>query len=146
MVGAIVAPPAVFGAPVSYGVGGAGEGAGAATRAVPPFGAAARGFGGGLRLLDTVMVGSCMLPKGRDCAFGEAAAGGGAFCAGAPAQRDDSRTDADASKRARNDTKTPAPRRTIACDFSLPQRGRRSDGPAVTVATLSMMMSIKVHT
>jgi hypothetical protein len=58
MVGATAAPPATFGAPVSYGGAGAGAGAGVVTPAVLFFGAAARGRRGGFRLPDTVMAGS----------------------------------------------------------------------------------------
>ena len=184
IVGATTAPPATFGAPVSYGEAGAGAGAGVVARAVAFFGARPRGRGGGFRLPDTVMVGSCALPEGRDCAFGAVAAGvwpagcdcggkscggkpcGGKFCANTPAQRDDSRKDADASKRARNDTKTPCtqgghnpttplrdthrrgPREFGDAQVHSPAAGmpQRHPAPAVTVAMPSMTMSIKVHT
>ncbi len=54
--GATAAPPATFGAPVSYGEAGAGAGAGVVAPAL--FGAGPRGRGGGFRLPDTVMAGS----------------------------------------------------------------------------------------
>ncbi len=94
MLGATTGPPATLGAPVSYGNGGAG--AGAADGAVTLILVGVLGFGRGLRLAATVMVGSVALPGcaagaagvlATGGASGDARSGTGAVCARAIVQQ-----------------------------------------------------------
>ena len=130
IVGATAGPPAVLGAPVSYGVGGAGV----ATAVVALLvGAGVRGLAGALCLALTSMVGSGVVPDrtgpaggvaaaraglgAAGCGAGVVAAGaspvgagggaGGAVCAQALTQNEVTSSDVDPSSRARNDITTP---------------------------------------